>query len=241
MRLAEIMREIEEHRFSSEVNLAAGLKGFRRTLRTHPLFRQLVQAVREVDARVALARHVEELADRAVDPRYENRYDAALSAYLTVLSDSAQPETIAKAATAAAKAPNTWWTAGISRDLMAHAVASGLAMPPPVSSQVPQESGAQSVQSQEVLRGSFKNYLMDHLMAASPTVNAGTTLLKAYGTAQVVGQFSKSDNVIVMELPAADGERMVWKARIRRRMARRKAPSAAGIAENRRPKQRMRA
>ena len=85
---------------------------------------------KEADARVAVAQRVEKLAGTEIDSRYENRYDAALSAYLMVLADTAQPELIAKTAAAAARAPNIRWTAGISRELITDAVATGWAQVP---------------------------------------------------------------------------------------------------------------
>ena len=148
MPLSEIMRDIEDHSFSAEVNLAAGTKTFRRMLRAHALFGHLREAARDVDARAAIARRVEELAESAIDERYESRYDVALSAYLTVLGDTAQPEIIAKAAAAAAQAPNTWWTVSISRELMAHAVAKGQAMAPSAARHVIPETLARNVQSE---------------------------------------------------------------------------------------------
>ena len=123
--LAEIMNAIEQHRFSSELNLAAGTKAFRRGLRSHILFQQLAEAAKDPRARSVVAKRIEQLADEPVDLQYENRYDAALSAYLTVLADTAEPEVIAKAASASAKAANTWWAGDISRELITHAIATG--------------------------------------------------------------------------------------------------------------------
>jgi hypothetical protein len=80
MALADILHGIEQYRFSSELNLAAGTKAFRRGLRGHVLFRELSEQAKEVDARVAVAQRVEKLAGTEIDNRYENRYDAALSA-----------------------------------------------------------------------------------------------------------------------------------------------------------------
>src|SRR6266478_427717 len=102
MALANVMQAVEQPRFSAEVNLAAGTKAFRRGLRGHDLFRKLAELAKNAESRVAVAKRVEELSQAEIDMRYENRFDAALSAYLTVLGDTAQPETVAKAASAAA-------------------------------------------------------------------------------------------------------------------------------------------
>ena len=45
--LADVMRAIEQYRFSGEVNLAAGTKAFRRGLRNHELFRKLAELAKE--------------------------------------------------------------------------------------------------------------------------------------------------------------------------------------------------
>jgi hypothetical protein len=81
-------------------------------LREHDLVRRLTDLAKEADTRVTMAKRVEELSLAAVDARFENRFDAALSAYLMVLRDTAQPEIVANAASAAANAPNRWWTLG---------------------------------------------------------------------------------------------------------------------------------
>jgi hypothetical protein len=111
-------------------NLAAGTKAFRRGLREHGLVIGLTDLAKEAETRVTVAKRVEELSLAEIDSRYENRFDAALSAYLLVLSDTATPEIVAKAASAAAKAPNCWWTVGLSRELLMRAVATGFAEAP---------------------------------------------------------------------------------------------------------------
>ena len=65
--LAEIMNAIEQHRFSSELNLAAGTKAFRRGLRSHILFQQLAEAAKDPRARSVVAKRIEQLADEPVD------------------------------------------------------------------------------------------------------------------------------------------------------------------------------
>lgn len=122
---AELMRAIELHRFSGEVNLAAGTKTFRRSLRNHALFRELADLAKEPHVRTKIAERVATLSRAEIDAKYENPFDAALSAYLTVLGDTAEPEVVIEAASAAASAPNCWWTVGISRELLIRAVATG--------------------------------------------------------------------------------------------------------------------
>lgn len=125
MTLAELTRTIEQHRFSAEVNLAPGIKGFRRGLRNHELFRELADLAKEPHIRNQIAERVAMLSRVEIDASYENPSDAALSAYLTVLGDTAEPEVIIEAASVAASAPNCWWTPGVSRELLMRAVATG--------------------------------------------------------------------------------------------------------------------
>ena len=227
MPLADIMQGIEQYRFSSELNLAAGTKAFRRGLRGHELFRELAERVKEVDARVAVARRVEELAGTDIDARYENRYDAALSAYLMVLADKAQPELIAKAAAAAARAPNIWWTAGISRELITHAVATGWAQVPSSPRHAIPAALASGADWHIALRSGLQKWWAMEVPVSMRTLT-GNQILKALRAAEAKAQVPQSNNVIVMPPPSEEGERVVWKARGRSRgSARSKAAHVA--------------
>ncbi len=130
--LAEVMREIEQYRFSAELNLGAGTSAFRRGLREHDLFRRLLELAKTVGARSEIAARITDIASREIDTRYENRYDAALSAYLTVLGDTAEPDVVAKAATAVIKTPKCWWAVGIARELLLRATATGVLEAAPI-------------------------------------------------------------------------------------------------------------
>src|SRR5438094_5040 len=83
-------------------------------------------------ARREIVKRIAALSGAEIDKRYENGFDAALSAYLTVLADTAEPEVITEAASAAASAPNCWWTVGISRDLLMRVIATGHLQSAPV-------------------------------------------------------------------------------------------------------------
>src|SRR6266404_4487639 len=131
--LRDVMQKIEDHRFSAEVNLAAGSKAFRRNLQNHEMFRALVELMKEPGATEAIAKRVADLSARPTDLQYENSFDAALSAYLTALGETATPDLIAEAASAAARACNCWWTTAISRDLLVHALATGVVGQPRVA------------------------------------------------------------------------------------------------------------
>jgi hypothetical protein len=126
MQLVDLMQEVEEYRFSAEVNLASGTRAFRRGLRGHELFQKLVRLAQDhPNAQAAIVARIATLSDMTIDQRYENRFDAALSAYLTVLGETAQADIIARAASTASTAPNCWWTIGISRELLMWAIATG--------------------------------------------------------------------------------------------------------------------
>jgi len=214
--LADIMQRIEQYRFSSELNLAAGTKSFRRGLRAHELFRELAERSKEVDARVAVAQRVEKLAGTAIDSRYENRYDAALSAYLMVLADTAQPELIAKTAAIAARAPNIWWTAGISRELITHAVATGWAQVPASPQHVIPATLVRGADWHMALRSGLQKWRAMEVPVTMRTIT-GNQILKALRAAEAKAQVSQANNVIVMPPPSEEGERVVWRARGRSR------------------------
>jgi hypothetical protein len=125
MELSDIMQEIEQYRFSSELNLAAGTKSFQRGVWEHDLVRKLMDLAKSTEARETIAKRIEELSHSEGYALYENRFDAALSAYLTVLGATAQAETIAKAASCAVKARNCFWSVGLARELL-YAIGDGV-------------------------------------------------------------------------------------------------------------------
>lgn len=230
MPLAEIMQGIEQYRFSSELNLAAGTKAFRRGLREHDLFRRLAELATDAQARAAVAKRVEELSGTEIDASYENRFDAALSAYLTVLGDVAEPEVLGKAAEAVTKTPNTWWAVGISHELLMRAIARGW------------------VRAQEAPYADIAAYfpgtpwreaLRDKVQASitHTTVSASTEnmhkILRALHDAEMHAQIPQASNVIVMPLPTEEGERVVWNTRGRRRTARHKEARGSGSVQSR--------
>ncbi len=123
MTLAETMAVIERDEFAAEMNLAAGTAAFRRAIRGHELFRSLSQLAKEDLSEVA--GRIEAISRIEVDERYENRFDTALSAYLMVLSDVAEPEVASKAAQSVLRTPKIWWASGIARELLLQTVAVG--------------------------------------------------------------------------------------------------------------------
>lgn len=123
MTLADVMKAIEQDEFSAEMNLAAGTRAFRRSIRAHDLFLRLTNLAKENPSEVA--ERVESLSHLDVDMAYENRFDAALSAYLMVLSDVAEAEVVSKAGQAVLRTPNCWWASGLARELLLETVAAG--------------------------------------------------------------------------------------------------------------------
>ena len=239
MALADIMQGIEQYRFSSELNLAAGTKAFRRGVREHELVRRLADLAKDTETRLTVAKRVEELSQVEIDGRYENRFDAALSAYLTVLGDTAQPETVAKAASAAAKAPNCWWTVGLSRELLMHAVATGFAGAPVTPWHVVPAAFAQGTPWREALREKMQEWFSQRMVSVND--DATRRILSVLRAAQLQAQVPKASNVIVMPPLTEEGGSGTEKPRRRGRTARLKAAHTAGSAHPRGGRQAMRA
>jgi hypothetical protein len=123
MTLAETMAAIERDEFAAEMNLAAGTKAFRRAVREHELFDRLSELAKENPSEVL--ERIETISRSAVDERYENPFDTALSAYLMVLRDVAGPEIASKIVQAVLRTPKTWWASGLARELLLQTVAMG--------------------------------------------------------------------------------------------------------------------
>ena len=84
MNWSEAKARIESLSFSAEANLASGLRAFNRVLEEEEATRVLRLGVRDDPLHLIEAvRRVHELAEDAIDPRYENRGDVALAAYLS--------------------------------------------------------------------------------------------------------------------------------------------------------------
>lgn len=231
MALADIMRGIEQYHFSSEINLAAGTKAFRRGLRAHELVRRLADLAKDTEARLIVAKRVEELSQAEIDTRYENRFDAALSAYLTVLDDTAQPETVARAASAAAKAPNCWWTVGLSRELLIHAVATGFADAPVVYWHVEPTAFVQGTPWREALSKKMQEWFSQRMVPVND--DATRRILGVLWAAQLKAQAPKAGNVIVMPPSTDEGVSVTERPRGRNRIARLKAAHGAAFAHSR--------
>lgn len=225
------MQGIEQYHFSSEINLAAGTKAFRRGLRAHELVRRLADLAKDTEARLIVAKRVEELSQAEVDTRYENRFDAALSAYLTVLDDTAQPETVARAASAAAKAPNCWWTVGLSRELLIHAVAAGFAAAPVVYWHVEPAAFVRGTPWREALSKKMQEWFSQSMVPVND--DATRRILGVLWAAQLQAQAPKAGNVIVMPPFTDEGVSVTERPRGRNRTARLKVAHGAASAYSR--------
>jgi hypothetical protein len=124
MSLTDVMKAIEQDEFSAEMNLAAGTRAFRRSVSGHDLFSRLTKLAKENPSEVA--ERVESISHLDVDLSYENRLDVALSAYLMVLSEVAEPEIVAKAGQAVLRISKCWWASGLARELLLETVAAGV-------------------------------------------------------------------------------------------------------------------
>lgn len=239
MGLAEIMQSIEQYGFSSELNLAVGTKAFRRGLREHELVRRLADLAKDVEIRLTLAKRVEELSRAEIDEHYENPFDVALSAYLTVLQDTAHPETVAKAASAAARAPNCWWTVGLSRELLVHAVATGFVEAPVSHWHVVPADFVQGTPWRDVLREKMQEWFSQRTVPLNDdTTQRILTILRA---SQLQAQVLKANNVIAMPRTTDADTSLTETPRGRSRTARLKAPRVAASAHSRAGRQAMRA
>jgi hypothetical protein len=123
MTLAETMAKIEQDEFAAEMNLAAGTTALRRAIREHGLFQRLSELAKESPSGVA--ERIEAISRIKVDERYENRFDTALSAYLMLLSDVADPDVASRASQAVLRTPRIWWASGVARELLLQTVAGG--------------------------------------------------------------------------------------------------------------------
>jgi hypothetical protein len=113
MTLNEIFDNIEGHRFAAEVNTVSGSGTFYRALSGHPLVRQVVDRLSDAGVRGSIASRLLEVTQRESDLCYENPFDAAIAAYLTVLKNFEGPEELQQAVEAVLRVPNCWW----ARDL----------------------------------------------------------------------------------------------------------------------------
>jgi hypothetical protein len=96
--VAEVMEKIEGQDFSTMVNLASDFRTFLRILEPQPEVVALGGAMSSEQTTRAVFRRATELAEAPTDDAYEHPADAALAAYLWLLStrDQKLSETVAE-------------------------------------------------------------------------------------------------------------------------------------------------
>jgi hypothetical protein len=109
MTLNRFFDEIEGSDFALAVNVASGMKLAAKAARRNPLAEQVRAALPERCGAETILMRLLEVARRAVDPRLENPYDAALLLYLLLLEEMS-PELARVASTEVLLLPNTWWS-----------------------------------------------------------------------------------------------------------------------------------
>jgi len=109
MTLEECLERIESREFNARVNVASDLITFLRAVKLEDAVQLLWANLETSMALAKLARRVQDLAENAVDPRYENQWDAAIATYLWLLNLK-DPCLASIAAERARTAPQCWWS-----------------------------------------------------------------------------------------------------------------------------------
>jgi len=118
MEFVELLREIESHSFAARVNVASDVKTFLRGVWHQAAVISLFSKLEDKNYQSLLLNKISDLAQLAVDQRYENPNDTALAVYLWVLSfKSIDLATVA--ASIAAQASQCWWAKHFSSYLLA--------------------------------------------------------------------------------------------------------------------------
>jgi hypothetical protein len=105
--LARIFDDIEASDLTAAVNVASGRKLAMKVAMNHPLVKKLRTALPRRGGGEAILGRLTEVAGRAVDPRFENPYDAALMTYLLLL-ESINPVLAQIGSADVLQVPNIW-------------------------------------------------------------------------------------------------------------------------------------
>jgi hypothetical protein len=117
MTLNEAMKEIESHTFAARVNVASDLRTFLQAAQAEPSVKDLLEELDSPEKRPAVLSRIYELTQQQVDPRYENPWDTALAIYVWAMSLK-DLDLAAIAAEVTARAPQCWWAAKLSRQML---------------------------------------------------------------------------------------------------------------------------
>jgi hypothetical protein len=116
MNAVEAMERIEGHAFSTMVNLASDFRTFLRILGSQPEVQSLSAAMKSENLHLKLLGRVLDLAQSPVDHQYEHPADAAMAAYLWLLSINDQDYSELAAETIA-ECKHCWWARQMAEHL----------------------------------------------------------------------------------------------------------------------------
>lgn len=108
MNATESMERIERHTFSALVNLASDFPTLLRILTSQPEVRALADEMKSEQVMLAVFARVGELTASPVEGEYEHPADAALAAYLWLLSP-VNGDYSARATEAVLECKQCWW------------------------------------------------------------------------------------------------------------------------------------
>lgn len=123
MPLAEAIAAIETHEFAARVGAASDWRGLQEALDNSEA---VVELIRDPTNARRLAERVIDIARMEVDPRYEHPLDAALTAYLVVLS-RLNRGLAELAASVTLRIPQLWWASKVARQTLLEANATSTA------------------------------------------------------------------------------------------------------------------
>lgn len=115
--LDAVFAVLEGSRFAAEVNVASNLKIFLRALVSQPAVQELATAMSVRGVCEQVCERVEELARQEILAEYEHPSDAAMAAYLWLLS-TRDEELAARAASRVTVCPNCWWAAKVAENIL---------------------------------------------------------------------------------------------------------------------------
>jgi hypothetical protein len=115
--LRKLFEQIESNRTAAVVNVASGKSSFFRNILSLPAVTELGELCKEPANAADVLRRVIALSAQAVDERYENPFDACLSAYLLILQEE-RPDLAQVAAAAIRRAANCWWSVDLARGIL---------------------------------------------------------------------------------------------------------------------------
>lgn len=118
MSLKKFFEKIESYEIAVRTNVTSGMRSFLHALENEPAVGKLFQLAKERANALQILRRVREVAEFRVDPRYENSFDTALTAYLRVLL-ATHPELARIGASAVANAQNCWWASKVAQEVLA--------------------------------------------------------------------------------------------------------------------------